>query len=107
MNEQPKGKMRVEAVDVEGQRRRKRIVTSLLLAVSIVVLAGGGYFAWLLTPPAMPTTAEEVEMVLKSPRFQRLSKEEKQPYYDVVREQFGFNRELRQVWREDEELRDA
>lgn len=103
----PKGRIRVEEIDVERLCRRKRIVMSVVMAGSIAVLAGGAYFAWLLTPPALPTTSEEAIAVAKSPRFQRLSKEAKQPYYDVIREQFGMDRELRQVWREDEELRDA
>ncbi|MEM8783719.1 MAG: hypothetical protein AAGE65_12810 [Planctomycetota bacterium] len=101
------GRMRVEEVDEIGQRRRRRLLTAALATASVVALAAGGFFAWYLTPPAMPTTAEEAIAVAKSPRFARLSKEQKQPYFDVFREQFGLNPELRQVWRNDPELRDA
>lgn len=107
MSDTPQGKMQVEAVDEARLRKRKRIVTSILAVVSVAVLGGGVYFAWLMTPPAMPTTAEEAMAVAKSMRFQRLSPDAKQPYYDVFREQFGMNQELRRVWREDDELRDA
>ncbi|MEM1027203.1 MAG: hypothetical protein AAGJ38_03885 [Planctomycetota bacterium] len=101
------GRMQVAEYDEAGHRRRRRWQTVLLASVSVLVLAGGAVFAWYLTPPAMPTTAEEAIAVAKSPRFARLSADEKRPYFDVFREQFGLNPELRQIWREDPELRDA
>jgi hypothetical protein len=99
--------MSVEAVDEAAERRRRRILTAALSTVAAVVLVGGSVLAWYLTPPAMPTSAEEAMAVAKSPRFTRLSAEDKRPYHDVFREQFGLDPNLRRVWRDDPELRDA
>ncbi|MEM7578051.1 MAG: hypothetical protein AAF328_11335 [Planctomycetota bacterium] len=101
------GRMQVAEVDESGQRKRRRLWIGILATGSVAVLAGGAVLAWYLTPPAMPTTAEEAVAVAKSSRFARLSAEQKRPYFDVFREQFGLNPELRQVWRSDPELRDA
>lgn len=101
------GRMSVTEVDEAREKRKRVLLATGLASLATVVLGGGLFLAWYLTPPAMPTTAEEAMAVAKSPRFARLSDEDKRPYYDVFREQFGLNPELRRVWREDPDLRDA
>ena len=102
----------VSEVDEAGDRRRRVRRAALWSSLAVVTLAVGGGLAWYLTPPAMPTTVAEAEALVKSPRFTRLSKKQKQPYQDVIREQFGSldrdarramaeeNRELAQALRE-------
>lgn len=101
--------MTVQEVDVKAERRKRRIKTAAISVAAVVVLAGGSGMAWYLTPPAMPETIAEAEALVESPRFERLSKQAKQPYLDVIREQFGsLDRAERQaMMRENEEMREA
>ena len=101
------GKIQVQEVDVARERSRKRVLVGSLVTLAIAVLAGGAFLSWHLTPPAMPETPEEAALVMKSARFARLSKDQKQPYYDRIREQWGMDRDLRRAWRSDEALHDA
>jgi hypothetical protein len=55
----------------------------------------------------MPDSLDGAKRLVESPRFQRLSKEQKRPYYDVIREQFGSldRAERRRLQQENEDLR--
>ncbi len=86
---------------------RKRVAVGAVSAAAVLVLAAGAWLAWYLTPPAMPETPEDAKAVLASARFQRLGGDAKQPYYDVIRERWGRDREFRRMVREDEDARDA
>ncbi|MEM9881497.1 MAG: hypothetical protein AAF800_01095 [Planctomycetota bacterium] len=75
----------------------------------MVVLAAASGAAWYFSPPPLPETIEEARAVVDSPRFQRLSTDDKRVYYDVIREQYGsLNRDERRALRqEDEQLSQA
>lgn len=96
----------VSEVDEAADRRRRVRRAAFWSALGVLTLAVGGGLAWYLTPPAMPTSVAEAEALVSSPRFTRLSKKQKLPYQDVIREQFGsLDREKRQAMaRENEEL---
>lgn len=103
------GKIQVQDVDVKAQRRKRLIRRGGLIAGGVILLAVAGGASWYFTPPAMPETIEEAQAMVNSPRFERLSKDAKQPYYDVIREQYGsLDRETRRKLREeDQKLSDA
>lgn len=61
----------------------------VLLVLAIAALAFGGYQAWLRTPPAMPETVDDVESLLNSGRYARLSDVEKRPYLERMNEMWG------------------
>lgn len=65
---------------------KKKILVGLLVATGVAVLTGGVYATWLMTPPGMPTTAEEAAEMLTSARFQRLPIERKEAYIARMRE---------------------
>ncbi len=96
----------VADVDETAERRRRRRRAAGWLVVGATALAVGGGLAWYYTPPAMPTTVAQAEALVSSPRFTRLSKKQKQPYQDVIREQFGsLDRDARRAMaRENQEL---
>lgn len=97
-------KFEVQDVDVRAERRRKRLKVGGAVLASAVMLGLGLGAAWYFTPPAMPTTIDEARQMVNSPRFERLSKQQKQPYYDVIREQYGsLDRDTRRALREDDE----
>jgi len=100
--------MTVQEVDTAAERRKKAVKAVGFTCLSVMVLAAGGYLAWYLTAPALPTTLEEAIAVANSPRYKRLSDEQKQPYLDVIREQFGsLDREQRRAMiGDDEDARD-
>jgi hypothetical protein len=82
-------KFEVHEVDTKKERK-SRLIKRLLVGSAVAVLVGGAAASWwYFTPPAMPTDLASAKQVLESPRFKRLSKAEKQPYFDVIREQFG------------------
>jgi hypothetical protein len=58
-----------------------------LLAVSALLV--GGYQAWLRTAPAMPESVDDVETLLESPRYIRLSNSQKRPYQERMNEMWG------------------
>lgn len=101
--------IKVQEVDVKAERRRKRLKVGGAVLASAVLLGTGIGAAWYFTPPAMPTTIDEARAMVNSPRFERLSKQQKQPYYDVIREQYGsLDRDARRAMRdEDEKLRET
>lgn len=103
------GKMQVQEVDLKAQRRKRLLRRGGLIAGGVILLAVAGGASWYFTPPAMPETIDEARAMVNSPRFERLSKEAKQPYYDVIREQYGsLDRETRRKLRaEDEKLTEA
>lgn len=69
------------------KRKWVRLVVFPLLALA--VLAIGSYQAWLRTAPAMPQTVDDVEALLESPRYARLSKAQKRPYQEHMNEMWG------------------
>ena len=99
----------VSDVDVPAERRRRRLKAAALSVASVLVLIVGGGAAWYFTPPAMPNSLDEAQALVSSARFQRLSKEDKRPYMDVIREQFGSldHNERQKMMEEDEAMRDA
>lgn len=102
-------KMNVQEVDVKAERRKRRLKIGAISLGAVVVLVGGSGMAWYFTPPALPGTIEEARAVVESPRYERLSKAQKQPYLDVIREQFGsLDRDARRAMMdENEQMRDA
>lgn len=99
----------VSEIDEAGDRRRRMRRAGLWSCLGGLALAVGGTLTWYLTPPAMPTTLAQAQALVSSPRFTRLSKKQKQPYQDVIREQFGsLDREKRRAMaRENQELAQA
>jgi len=69
--------------------QNKKIKLVLLPMLAIAALAIGGYQAWLRTPPAMPETVDDVEALLDSDRYARLSNIEKRPYQERMNEMWG------------------
>lgn len=69
--------------------KNKRLLVILLPAFALASLGVGGYLAWLGTPPAMPETVEEIEALLLSDRYQRLTNAEKRPYQEHINEMWG------------------
>ncbi len=65
---------------------RKKMQVGLLATASLLVLAGGLYAAWLFTPPALPSTNDDIMDLVGSPRFTRLSPAQKERYYDRMTE---------------------
>lgn len=61
----------------------------ILPVLAIAALAFGGYQAWLRTAPPMPETADDVDRLLSSPRYTRLSNAEKRPYQERMNEMWG------------------
>ena len=64
-----------------------KLVLLPLLAVSALII--GGYQAWLRTAPPMPETVDDVEALLNSRRYARLSDAEKRPYQERMNEMWG------------------
>ena len=69
--------------------KSKMINLVVLPLLAILALGFGGYQAWLRTPPAMPETVDEVDALLDSPRYVRLSNAEKRPYQERMNEMWG------------------
>ncbi|BAM03501.1 hypothetical protein [Phycisphaera mikurensis] len=105
---QPPGRLSVSAHDVAGERRTKRLKSLAIVAAGSIVLAAGAAGARWLMPPPMPATLADAEALVASGRFQRLSSEQKRPYLDVIREQFGsLDPEQRRALRGSEAARAA
>jgi len=68
---------------------RKKLKLIVLPVVALAALAFGGYQAWLRTPPPMPETVDDVERLLDSERYARLSNTEKRPYQERMNEMWG------------------
>ncbi|MEO1237074.1 MAG: hypothetical protein AAFX76_09825 [Planctomycetota bacterium] len=102
-------KIQVQEIDVKAERRRKTMRATFVSAGAIAVLGVAAGAAWYFTPPAMPETIEDAQALVESSKFARLTKQEKQPYLDVIREQFGSADPdtRRQLIRENEAMRDA
>lgn len=64
-----------------------KLIVLPVLAVSALVF--GGYQAWLRTAPPMPETVDDVEGLLNSARYARLSNAEKRPYQERMNEMWG------------------
>lgn len=100
--------MTVADHDVAGERRGRRLRVAAGVLVALAVLVAGAAGAWYLTPPPMPATLAEADALVVSARFERLSDDEKQPYWDVIREQFGsLDPEQRRAMRGSEAARAA
>ena len=69
--------------------KTKLIKLVLLPLLALAALVFGGYQAWLRTPPAMPETVDDVEALLNSPRYARLSNTGKRPYQERMNEMWG------------------
>ena len=102
-----KGQFEVTQVDEFAERKTRRWKVAGLAVASLAILVAGIATAWYLTPPPMPTTLEQSQALAQSIRFHRLSDEQKQPYLDRIREQFGsLDRDARRaLLNEDERLR--
>lgn len=61
----------------------------VLSTLAVAALSLGCYQAWLRTPPAMPQTVDDVESLLNSARYTRLSNAEKRPYQERMNEMWG------------------
>ena len=59
---------------------RRKIIVVALCVVGVAALAGGIRYAWLITPPDLPQTAEEGLHTLASPRYQRLPDYRREAY---------------------------
>ena len=79
----------VEEVDVPAERRRRRARVAIVGVLGLLAIAAMLGASWYLSPPPMPTTLNEAKALVDSPRFQRLGKDQRQPYLDVITEQFG------------------
>ena len=96
--------LQVRDVDESAERRRWWLTRGAAGAAAVLLVAGAAAAAWYLAPPAMPETIEEATALVESRRFQRLSNLEKQPYHDVIREQFGsLDRQQRRAMRQENE----
>lgn len=67
--------------------QKVKLIVLPLLAVAALVF--GGYQAWLRTAPPMPETVDDVEGLLNSARYARLSNAEKRPYQERMNEMWG------------------
>lgn len=67
----------------------KHIKLVILPVLALMAIVIGGYQAWLRTPPAMPETVDDVESLLNSPRYVRLSNADKRPYQERMNEMWG------------------
>ncbi len=97
-------KFEVAEVDVKKERKTRTLRQLAVASVLAVLIGGAAGAAWYFTPPELPTTPEQAKAVLESPRFARLSKEQKQPYLDTIRESFGSldDAQRRELMRTDE-----
>ncbi|MEO0474650.1 MAG: hypothetical protein AAF085_01590 [Planctomycetota bacterium] len=74
----------------------KLVKLVLLPLLALAALAIGGYQAWLRTSPPMPETVDDVEALLNSARYARLSNADKRPYQERMNEMWGgLNKEDR------------
>ncbi|MFK7790331.1 MAG: hypothetical protein AB8C95_12670 [Phycisphaeraceae bacterium] len=64
-----------------------KLIVLPLLALS--ALTFGAYQAWLRTPPPIPESIADVESLLDSSRYTRLSDAEKRPYLESMNEMWG------------------
>jgi len=91
---------------------KKRILVGLLVVASAGALAGGVYYTWLITPPRLPSTAEEGLQAMGTARYRRLADYRKQAHVtrtqELVRKMSDKDRgELFRRVRTDEGLRRA
>lgn len=61
---------------------RNILTACLAVTFGVTTLAAGTYLWWRATPPPIPTTLDEAVETLASPRYQRLTEDEKQPYLE-------------------------
>ncbi|NLX06389.1 MAG: hypothetical protein GXY33_14720 [Phycisphaerae bacterium] len=61
---------------------KKQLIVAGLVVVGAVTLAGGAYYAYLLTPPAFPETAEEAIATIGSARYERLPEYRQEEYLE-------------------------
>ena len=101
--------LNVEEVDVPAERRRRRIRIAAVTAAGLAIIACMLGASWYFSPPPMPTTIEEAKALVDSPRFARLSKDQRRPYLDVITETFGSldDDTRRAMVEENDALRDA
>lgn len=104
--------MSVSEVDTKRERRRKVVLSVLALVLLGAIGGGAAYGWWYFSPPPMPESPEEAVAVVQTPQFKRLSAEEKMPYLDRIREQWGSadpeqQRVMRERMENDEEAQNA
>ena len=92
--------------------KKKYWIVSVLCVVAVMVLSGGIYLTWLLTPPPMPESMDDVKALLTSARFQRLPDDRKLAYVSRINEMMeGMDDQRRgALWgemRDDPALREA
>ena len=93
-------------------RFSRKTFAIVMTVVGVAVLTGGLYYAWLITPPPMPETAEEGLATIGSSRYQRLPEYRKAEYLTRTRELMGnLSDEQRRAMferrRTDESIRDS
>ena len=69
--------------------KKKLMLVVACPVLAVAALALGGYQAWRMTPPPMPETVDDVEVLFASERYQRLSKAERRPYLEHINEMWG------------------
>ncbi len=65
---------------------KRNLLVGGLAVVALLVLAGGIYYAWLITPPDLPTSAAEGMAVMGSARFKRMPEYRQEEYATRMRE---------------------
>ncbi len=91
---------------------RKIVLVTVLVVAAVATLAVGGYYTWLISPPPLPQTPDDVLAVIGSARYERLPDYRKQQYLtEAERLMRDMPDEQRQQWmqkvRGDEGARDA
>ena len=68
-------------------RQKLKLIMLPIFAFAALIL--GGYQAWLRTAPPMPDNVTDVERLLNSARYARLSDADKRPYQERMNEMWG------------------
>ncbi len=108
MTTKPPAGMNVREVDERRERRSRWLKLGVGTLGLLIVGGAAGLGWWYLSPPAMPDDYEAAQAMVQTARFERLSAEEKKPYYDRIREQWGsLDPEKKRELRRDEAIREA
>jgi hypothetical protein len=91
-------------------RTKRWLRVGVLGVVAAAVLSGGIYLTWLWTAPPIPQTMDDAIALLASPRYQRLTEQQRRPYIDQMQKlgrelSAEEKRALRDRMKDDETLR--